>query len=528
MSVDLNKFFSPNNNTNLGIENSFRLDSFHKNKSNKIPNCNNESVIKTNNTELNEVFDIIMNQLKTKISPIKFNLYFNESFKIKNLRDNNITFETKTNFIKNQIEQEYLELINESIIDIFGKKLEITITCISQTENLTDLPPTPNENSQIRSVKDATFKLDLTPSPEDLRNKAESKYINHVNENYNGIIIDRSKTFNNFIVGPSNNMAFVTMQAVSLEPSRPNHPGRYPSIYIHSNSGLGKTHLLHSVANGIYENFGDMNICLITAREFMKEMIDSIQNKTLGAFQEKYSEKVDVLMIDDIHELENKHGTQNEFFHIFNELHNKGKQLIFTSDKSPKEIDGIAERIRTRLQWGLVIDIQRPDFETRMAILKRKAYELDLFLSDDIISLIAQNIKTSIRELEGSLIKLSAYSEVMKVDIDMELVRELLMLHDKKNEKKITIEHVIKATSQYFKIQAVDIKSKTRTKSITKARHIAMYLSQKLTNSTLQEIGEGFGGKDHTSVLHGIKKINDQVKINPTLSREIVMIENSF
>ena len=323
-------------------------------------------------------------------------------------------------------------------------------------------------------------------------------------------------------------MAFVTMQAVSLEPSRPNTPGRYPSIYIHSNSGLGKTHLLHSVANGIHEKFGDMTICLITARDFMKEMIDSIQNKTLHNFQEKYSEKVDVLMIDDIHELENKHGTQNEFFHIFNELHNKGKQLIFTSDKSPKEIDGIAERIRTRLQWGLVIDIQRPDFETRMAILKRKAYELDLFLSDDIISLIAQNIKTSIRELEGSLIKLSAYSEVMKVDIDIELVRELLMLHDKKNEKKITVDHVIKATSQYFKVQIVDIKSKTRTKSITKARHVAMYLSQKLTDSTLQEIGECFGGKDHTSVLHGIKKINEQVKVDPALSREVISIENSF
>ena len=192
------------------------------------------------------------------------------------------------------------------------------------------------------------------------------------------------------------------------------------------------------MANGIFEKYPDMTICLITARDFMKEMIDSIQNKTLHHFQEKYSERVDVLMIDDIHELENKHGTQNEFFHIFNELHNKGKQLIFTSDKSPKEIDGIAERIRTRLQWGLVIDIQKPDFETRMAILKRKAYELDLFISDDIISLIAQNIKTSIRELEGSLIKLSAYSEVMKVDIDIELVRELLMLHDQKSEKKIT------------------------------------------------------------------------------------------
>ena len=323
-------------------------------------------------------------------------------------------------------------------------------------------------------------------------------------------------------------MAFVTMKAVADEPSQPNVPGRYPSIYIYSNSGLGKTHLLHAVANGIHEKFPSLTICLITAREFMKEMIDCIQNNTLNHFQKKYSERVDVLMIDDIHELENKHGTQNEFFHIFNELHNKGKQLIFTSDKSPKEINGIAERVRTRLQWGLVIDIQRPDLETRMAILKRKAYELDLFLSDDIIGLIAQNIKTSIRELEGSLIKLSAYSEVMKVDIDFEMVRDLLMLQDKHSEKKISLESITKATAQHFKIPLVDIKSKSRTKTVTKARHVAMYLSQKVNNAKLQEIGRFFGGRDHTSVMHGIKKISTSIKDDPVLSREVVQIENSL
>lgn len=524
MSSDLNKFFSPSlNNETIKIDQAVSTP--------PLPNINqkNPNIVPGNNSELNEVFEAIMNHLKTKISPIKFDLYFNESFSLSNIKDGIVTFFTKTSFTKDYIEQNFLSEISDTIYDIFGKNLKVSILVLeTESSNHPNGATSKKPSSLIKSVKDATFKLDLTPSPEDLEDKAQSQYIKHLNDNYNGIIIDKNKTFNNFIVGASNNMAFVTMQAVSLEPSRPNHPGRYPSIYIHSNSGLGKTHLLHSVANGILENFHDMNICLITAREFMKEMIDSIQNKTLTQFQEKYSEKVDVLMIDDIHELENKHGTQNEFFHIFNELHNKGKQLIFTSDKSPKEIDGIAERIRTRLQWGLVIDIQRPDFETRMAILKRKAYELDLFLSDDIISLIAQNIKTSIRELEGSLIKLSAYSEVMKVDIDLELVRELLMLHEKKAEKKISIEHIIKATSQFYKIQAVDIKSKTRTKSITKARHIAMHLAQKLTNATLQEIGEGFGGKDHTSVMHGVKKINDQIKTNPTLSREIVTIENSI
>ena len=170
----------------------------------------------------------------------------------------------------------------------------------------------------------------------------------------------------------------------------------------------------------------------------------------------------------------------------------KVSSLIFTSDKPPKEINGIAERIRTRLQWGLVIDIQKPDFETRMAILKKKAFELDLFISDDIISTIANNIKTSIRELEGSLIKLSAYSEVMKVDIDMEMVKELLVLNDNNGDKRITLEHITRTTAQFYKITLADIKSKTRTKQITNARHVAMYLSQKVINSKLQEIGNSF------------------------------------
>ena len=526
MNPDLNKFFSPSlNNVTPNKTETLKATNIST-LQNKVTSTSNTINDNENKEDIKEITLALVNLLKIKISPVKFDLYVNNTFEIGLISNNEISIIANTPFIENQIEQNFLPEFSSAIFEILGKNLSIKLNNkLNQNNNL----QTSNlEQTPIKSVKEATFKLDLTPSPEDLKNKAESKYLNHLNDSSSGILIDKNKTFENFIVGPSNNMAFVTMQAVSLEPSRPNHPGRYPSIYIYSNSGLGKTHLLHSVANGINENFSNMNICLITARDFMKEMIDSIQNKSLPQFQEKYSENVDVLMIDDIHELENKHGTQNEFFHIFNELHNKGKQLIFTSDKSPKEIDGIAERIRTRLQWGLVIDIQRPDFETRMAILKRKAYELDLFLSDDIISLIAQNIKTSIRELEGSLIKLSAYSEVMKVDIDLELVRELLMLHDKKNEKKITIDHVIKATSQFYKIQIVDIKSKTRTKSITKARHVAMYLSQKLTNSTLQEIGEGFGGKDHTSVLHGIKKINDQIKIDPTISREIVTIENTF
>ncbi len=528
-----NHFFSKDNqgtesrNTNLKSTNSTQAPSKENEKANNP----------YSSKDLELLSDEIKSFIKNSISSLKFNLYFQKTFSVSKITEKEIFFQVQSNYVKNQIEDGFTLLISNAISNILGLNLKLIF--ISNDSNET--PPIPEQTSsnitkenerdqdpKPRTVKEATFKLDLTPTTENLQDKAESKYLKHLGNNNQSSIIDPKKTFNTFIIGPSNNMAFVTMKAVAEEPSRPNKPGRYPSIYIYSNSGLGKTHLLHSVANKIFEDFPSLNLCLITAREFMKEMIESIQNNTLGSFQKKYSEKIDVLMIDDIHELENKHGTQNEFFHIFNELHNKGKQLIFTSDKPPKEIDGIAERIRTRLQWGLVIDIQKPDFETRMAILKKKAYELDLFIGDDIISVIANNIKTSIRELEGSLIKLSAYSEVMKVDIDMEMVKELLALSDKNGEKRITIEHITRTTAQFYKITLTDIKSKTRTKQITNARHVAMYLSQKVINSKLQEIGKYFSGRDHTSVMHAIRKVKSTVQSDLVLSRQIVEIENSL
>ncbi len=378
-------------------------------------------------------------------------------------------------------------------------------------------------SDRVAAVRDAKFTLELRPDHDDRRSEVESRYIDHMRPSSRGILIDPNKRFQNFIIGPSNNMACATAKAVAGNPGK---NGKYPSLYIYSHSGLGKTHLLHAVANEIKELYPELVLCLITARDFMNEMVNAIQNNNINEFRKKYSEKIDVLMIDDIHELKDKHGTQNEFFHIFNELHNKGKQLIFTSDKAPKEIDGIAERIKTRLQWGLVIDIQRPDLETRLAILKKKAASLDLYLSDDVLGLIASSIKSSIRELEGSLIKLSAFSEVMKVEIDTQIVKDLLMLADGEGPKEITIDLVVKQLSNYFSTSIADLKSKSRNKEIARPRHIAMYLSRKLAGVTHQEIGRFFGGRDHSSVLHAINKVAEQLKTDTNLERELFEIES--
>lgn len=468
-------------------------------------------------SELALATESVHSYISNKIPASKYSTYFESNLRITKIQEDKIHFNISTEFIKNIITKHYLDVLSDSLLSILGKKYEISI----EVNRL-------NTSSVIqtgKNAKDVKFMIDLNETSEDLAAKAESKYINHVNPEQSNIITDTSKTFENFIVGPSNQLAFATSIAVADTPGK---VGKYPCLYIHSNSGLGKTHLLHAVANGIKEKYPELIICLITAREFMKEMIAAYQFKKLSEFQKKYSEHIDVLMIDDIQELKNKTGTQNEFFHIFNELHNKGKQLIFTSDKAPREIDGIEERIRTRLQWGLVIDIQKPDLETRIAILRRKAYELDLFLPDDVLNLIATSIKVSIRELEGSLIKLSAYADVMNIEIDTEMTKELLSLTLSEDAKEITIESIAKATSQYFKITIADLKSKARSKEIVRARHIAMYLSKKTIDATLKEIARFYGGRDHTSVIHGVNKMSTKLKTDLSLSKDIICIESNI
>jgi chromosomal replication initiator protein len=392
-------------------------------------------------------------------------------------------------------------------------------------EKETENQPTQLTGEAQDDDKKPSFKLDLNPTAEDINSAVESQYINHIKNHNSGQLIDPSKTFESFIVGPSNNLAFATALAVSESPGK---TGKYPCLYIYSDSGLGKTHLLHSVANGISKRFPELVICLISAREFMKEYINAIKDKKLNEFQKKYSETVDVLMIDDIHELKNKASTQEEFFHIFNELHTMGKQLIFTSDKPPKAITGIEERIITRLQWGLVIDIQRPDLETRIAILKKKALELDLYLPDEVLNQIASNIKTSIRELEGSLIKLKATADLMNVEIDFETAKDALNLIPEASIKNNTIETIAKTVSTYYKLPLADLKSKSRNKEIVKARHIAWYLSKTIIESTFKEIAAFYGGRDHSSVIHGVNKISQQMKTDSLVSKDIIYLENNL
>jgi len=472
--------------------------------------------------ELSTINQEVLNHLKTLVPELKYKTYFENNLELKAINESSVQFMVKTSFIKKSVEI-FKDEIAKALQNVLGIQFEILIDSKDQVESAPQ--QILSAASPNKSFNDVKFTLALTPTRDDLAAKAQAQYIEHMNPNNSGIIIDRSKTFENFIVGPTNNMAQAAAKAVAQTPGK---NGKYPSIYVHSNSGLGKTHLLHAVANEINDRHPNLTVCLITARDFMEEMITLMKNNRINDFVKKYTEKIDVLMIDDVHELKNKEATQDQFFHVFNEMHNKGKQLIFTSDKNPKEITGISERIKSRLQWGLVVDIQPPDLETRIAILRRKMEALDLYVTEDVLTLIASRIKTNIRELEGSLVRLKAVSELMNVEIEVDLVKEQLMLPNSEDEKEITIEHVAKATAQYFRIPLADLKSKGRSQDITKARHIAMYLARKVVNAKQQEIGAFFGGRDHSSVIHAVNTIAEKVKLDSTLSKDINAIESNL
>ncbi len=503
---------------------------------------------KTDIGELAELEKEILGLLRDSIPKQKYNAYFENTFEIIAFEDNKIVFSCSTQFIQHIIATQYLANLESAIYSTIGKKVVIDIqvnskntSLSSNDKNIFRAPPQETisgqekDNPYNRALKSSQkkpgefkFTLDLNQTSEDLHKVAESKFLSHVRSDFGNIIIDANKTFDTFVVGNSNAIAYATCQAVAVDPSRQGKQCKYQCLYIYSDSGLGKTHLLHAVANKIKELYPNLVVALLSARDFTKEMVNSINDKTMADFQKKYSEVVDVLIIDDIHELRNKPTTQNEFFHIFNELQNRGKQLIFTSDKLPSEIDGIPERLRTRLQWGLLIDIQRPDFETRLAILKRKSAELDLYLHEDIFQLMASTITSSIRELEGSLIRLSAHKDLLKVEIDVEMAKDLLNLSSKSTREKLNAETITKAVANFYKIPVIDIRSKSRTKNITHSRHVAMYLIQKHLSSTLAEIGSFFGGRDHTSVIHAIKKIDQEVQLNGFVKHEIISIEGSL
>jgi len=322
-------------------------------------------------------------------------------------------------------------------------------------------------------------------------------------------------TFETFVVGSSNQFAQAACQAVAELPSKAYNP-----LFIYGGVGLGKTHLLHAVGHQISRRFPQLTILYLSSERFTNDLINAIRYDRTVEFRAKYR-TIGLLLIDDIQFISGKERTQEEFFHTFNDLYDSHKQIVLSSDSSPKQIPDIEERLRSRFEWGLSADIQPPDFETRVAILKKKAETERVRVPDDIAYLIASRVKSNIRELEGSLTRMIAFCALTGREMSLDLAEEILADLWGEEEKTITIDQIQRKVSEFFGIKPSDLKAKTRMKAVAFPRQVAMYLVRQLTHASLTEVGRAFGGKDHTTVLHAVGKIQSLLQEDPKLRKTI-------
>jgi chromosomal replication initiator protein len=314
-------------------------------------------------------------------------------------------------------------------------------------------------------------------------------------------ILSPRYSFDTFIVGTSNQFAHAACRAVAEAPSRSYNP-----LFIYGGVGLGKTHLMHAIGHYVVTHLKNLQLTYISSERFMNEMINAVRYDRILDFRERYR-SVDVLLVDDVQFLAGKEGTQTEFFHTFNALYDSQKQIVISSDCPPHEIPQLEERLRSRFEWGLIADIQSPDLETKTAILKRKAESEGITLADNVAIYIAGKIKSNIRELEGSLIRLIAYASLTGKEITLSLAQEVLRNVLQNDDRAVTIESVQKAVAEHYSLKVTELKSKNNSKSVALPRQVAMYLCKNLTTASLPEIGRSFGGKHHSTVIHSIKKI---------------------
>jgi chromosomal replication initiator protein len=328
-------------------------------------------------------------------------------------------------------------------------------------------------------------------------------------------------TFDTFVAGPSNQLAFAASQAAASS-----YPPKYNPVFLCGGVGLGKTHLLHSIGHQQLANRPSARIVYLSSERFMNEYVQAIRTGRMHEFRRNYRDGIDVLLVDDVQFLAGKESTQDEFFHTFNALHENHKQIVLTADRKPHEISDVADRLRTRFAWGLLADIEPPELEVRIAILRKKAAVEAVALPDDVAMYIATSIKSNVRELEGALIRLAAYASLSKKRIDLEFAQETLGAAITRPREIITVESVIKAVASYYGLKPSDIKSERRHKSVATPRAVAMYISRHHTKDSYPDLARAFGGKHHTTVISAVQKIIVRVKDDASLRSEIHAIES--
>jgi chromosomal replication initiator protein len=425
--------------------------------------------------------------IETKISKPSFETWL-KSTKAHSLQGDTLTITAPNEFARDWLEERYSQLISGILFEITGEELEVKfIIPQNQREEEINLPLSP---------KKAKKEEDVAELPQSWLNP---KYL-----------------FDTFVIGSGNRFAHAASLAVAEAPAKAYNP-----LFIYGGVGLGKTHLMHAIGHYVLDHNPSAKVVYLSSEKFTNEFINSIRDNKAVEFRNKYR-NVDVLLIDDIQFLAGKESTQEEFFHTFNTLHEESKQIIISSDRPPREIPTLEDRLRSRFEWGLITDITPPDLETRIAILRKKAKAEGLDIPNEVMLYIANQIDSNIRELEGALIRVVAYSSLINKDINADLAAEALKdIIPSSKPKVITIGEIQRVVGEQFNIKLEDFKAKKRTKTVAFPRQIAMYLSRELTDFSLPKIGEEFGGRDHTTVIHAHEKISRLLQTDPQLQKQL-------
>lgn len=438
----------------------------------------------------------------------------------------NIIIKVQNDFAKNMLQNRYFDVIKNHLESMLNHPVKIQFVTPQEKEKaIEELFQQKGYSEDNNQQPDTTD----TQVPEESVTVAPAKVVPlfpQIASAETGL--NPKYTFDTFVVGNSNMLTHAACIAVADNIANDMPTRLYNPLFIYGGAGLGKTHLMHAIGNHILSHKPDTKITYVSSEKFTNEMIDAIKDGSNKSFRDKYR-NVDVLLIDDIQFLSKKEGTQEEFFHTFNTLYEANKQIIISSDRPPNEIPKLEERLRTRFAMGLPTDIQPPDLETRIAILRKKAQADNVAITDDVFDYIAENIQSNIRELEGVLTRLSAYSSLSKRKIDLNLTKECLQNLITPNEPVIvTGERIQEKVAEFYQIRIDDFKAKKRTKNIAYPRQIAMYLCREMTDLSLPKIGELFGGRDHTTVLHAYDKIVAELKNDQNLQGTINKLKNSI
>ncbi len=433
-------------------------------------------------THLTETWEKAINIIKGELTEVSFNTWI-KSINPISLENNSLKLAVPNDFTKGILESRYKDLIVNALKLLTSKK----------------------------------YNIDFIVTTEEKIEK------NHNNEKSNIVVNDEMSTmlnpkytFDSFVIGNSNRFAHAASLAVAESPAKAYNP-----LFIYGGVGLGKTHLMHAIGHYILHNNPKSQVVYVSSEKFTNELINSIKDDKNVEFRNKYR-NIDILLVDDIQFIAGKERTQEEFFHTFNALYEANKQIIISSDRPPKEIPTLEDRLRSRFEWGLIADIQAPDFETRMAILKKKADVEKLNIPNEVMVYIATKIKSNIRELEGALIRIVAFSSLTNKEISVDLASEALKdIISSKQTRQVTIDIIQEVVANYYNLKIEDLKSARRTRNIAFPRQIAMYLSRKLTDMSLPKIGEEFGGRDHTTVIHAYEKISNNLKKDESLQNAI-------